>query len=152
MVRELASSVRHLVASDLARARESAAWLSASHEVEIDPELREAALPESLRVRIRLPPGAWVALARIAWWLNWCEAKETIMMTRARAGRVADRLASLAVEHRSVMAIGHGMFNQFLASELLLRGWRGPRFPPRGYWAVAQFEQSEPGRTLALFR
>jgi broad specificity phosphatase PhoE len=88
-------------------------------------------------------PSAWVALARIAWWLNWGEAEETIVMTRERAGRVADRLASLAFEHRSVMAIGHGMFNQLLAGELRLRGWRGPRFPPRGYWAVAQFEQLE---------
>jgi len=140
----LASSAGCVLASSLRRARESAAWLAASKEVRIDPELREAALPESLAVPIRLSPGTWVVAARMAWWLNWCESDETIAMARQRAVRVADRLGALAAEHGSVMAVGHGMFNRFVASQLRRLGWRGPSVLPRAYWAVAQFDRERP--------
>jgi len=139
-VRDLASSTGCLLASSLRRAVESATWLAASKEVRVDPELREAALPESLAISIRLSPRVWVPLARVAWWLNWCDSDETIAATRHRAGRVADRLAALAAEHGSVMAIGHGMFNRFVATQLRRRGWRGPKVWSRRYWAAAAFE------------
>jgi len=142
-VRELASSARCVVTSDLPRAKESAAWLSASKDVRVDPELREAALPDSLGISIRLSPGAWVVLARVAWWLNWCETEETLALTRQRASRVADRLEALAAEYGSVMVVGHGMFNRFVASQLLRRGWRGPSMLPRAYWAMAQFDRAD---------
>lgn len=142
-VRELASSAQCIVASDLPRARESASLLAVSTDVRVDAELREAALPESLGLSMRLSPGAWVVLARMAWWLNWCESDETIALTRQRAGRVADRLEALAGQYESVMAVGHGMFNRFVASQLLRRGWRGPRAWPRGYWAAAQFDRAD---------
>jgi broad specificity phosphatase PhoE len=131
-VRELASSSRCVVASDLLRARESAAWLAPSKDVRIDSELREAALPESLGVATRLAPAAW---------LNWCKSDETIAMTRQRTHRVADRLGALASQYGSIMVVGHGMFNWFVAHELRRRGWRGPKVLPRAYWAAAQFER-----------
>jgi len=140
-VRNLASSAGYVLASSLRRARESAAWLAASKEVCLDPELREAALPESMAVSIRLSPGVWVALARVAWWLNWCDSDETIAMARQRAGRVADRLAALAAEYGSVIAVGHGMFNRFVAGQLRRRGWRGPKGWHRKYWAAAEFDR-----------
>jgi broad specificity phosphatase PhoE len=136
----LASSAGCLLTSSLRRARESAAWLAGSKEVRVDPELREAALPESLAVSIRLSPRVWVPLARVAWWLNWCDSDETIAATRQRAGRVADHLSALAAEYGSVMAIGHGMFNRFVARQLRRRGWRGPKAWSRMYWAAAEFE------------
>jgi broad specificity phosphatase PhoE len=139
-VRDLASSAGCLLVSSLRRAVESAAWLAGSKDIRVDPDLREAALPESMAVSIRLSPRVWVPLARVAWWLNWGDSDETIAATRQRAGRVADRLGALAVEYGSVMAIGHGMFNRFVASQLRQRGWRGPKVWPRAYWAAAQFE------------
>ena len=143
LARQLASAARCMIASDLPRAMESAAWLAASRDVRVDRELREAGLPESLHISIRMSPGAWVVLARVAWWLNWCQSEETIAMTRQRAGRVADRLGVLAAEHGSVLAIGHGMFNRFVARQLLRRGWRDPKVFPTGYWAVAQFDRGD---------
>jgi broad specificity phosphatase PhoE len=140
VIREMAASAGCVLASSARRAQESAAWLAASKAVRVDSELREAALPESIASSIRLSPGVWVVLARVAWWLNWCDSVEPIAMTRQRAGRVADRLAALAVEHGSVMAIGHGMFNRFVASQLRRRGWRGPAMLPRPYWTASQFE------------
>jgi broad specificity phosphatase PhoE len=66
IVRELASSAPCVIASDFRRARESAEWLAASTDVRLDPELREAVLPESIGISTRLSPGArgWS-------WLEW---------------------------------------------------------------------------------
>jgi broad specificity phosphatase PhoE len=142
IVRELASSAACVVASDVRRAKESAAWLAASKTVRVDPELREAVLPDSIRISTRVPPGVWVIVARVAWWLNWSDSDETIAMTRHRAERVADRLGRFADEHGSVMAVGHGMFNRFVAAQLRRRGWRGPRTLAGGYWSAARFTRT----------
>ena len=142
-VRQLAGSVGCVVASDLPRSIESAAWLVSAHNVRIEPELREACLPESIGVSVRLPPAAWVVLARAAWWLDWCRSPETVATTRERAGRAAGRLSALAREYGSVLVVGHGMFNRFIAAHLLTRGWRGPRALPTAYWATATFARTE---------
>lgn len=59
-----------VLVSDRVRARESVAQLVAAERITVEPELREAALPESLPFATRLSPGAWVVLARVAWWLD----------------------------------------------------------------------------------
>src|ERR1019366_234931 len=138
-LRELAASVGWVVASDLRRAVESARFLAHTRDVQIEPELREAALPESIAVPIRMPAGACLVIARVAWWLSWCRPPETVGAARQRAIRAADRLCALADEHGSVLAVGHAVFNRFIATELRMRGWRGPKFFSVAYWATATF-------------
>jgi broad specificity phosphatase PhoE len=138
-VSRLVASAGCVVASNLRRSVESAAVLAPSRDVHIDPELREAVLPDSLGISVRMPPDVWVVLARVAWWLDWCRSEETVDATRRRAGRAADRLSVLAREHESVAVVGHGMFNWFIARELVKRGWRGPMMLPGAYWAWARF-------------
>jgi len=142
-VRRLVAAAGCVVASGLRRSVESAAWLAASVDIRVDPELCEAPLPDSLGVPVRLPPGVWMVLARVAWWFRWCRSGETIDETRQRAIRTADRLCALAGEHRSVAVIGHGMFNRFIARELMRRGWHGPTFLPAAHWAAARFVRPE---------
>jgi broad specificity phosphatase PhoE len=143
-VRRLVSSARWVVASDARRSIESADWLASPCEVRIDADLREAALPDSMGMSMRMFPGAWVVIARVAWWLNWCRSSETVEATRHRARRATDRLCALAGEHGSVLVVGHGVFNRFIATQLLRRGWRGPRLLPRAYWAAARFTIERP--------
>ena len=135
----LVASAGCVAASDLRRARESAEWLRSPATVSIDPELREAVLPESLPWSLRIHPGVWVVLARVGWWLNWCASEEPVDATRQRAGRAADRLCALAREHASIVVVGHGMFNRFVGRELMARGWCGPAIMPRAYWSAALF-------------
>src|SRR4051812_30053597 len=73
---EIASSCACIVTSDLRRARESAARLSPHRDVRVDPELREALLPDAVASGVRLPPQLWVVLARIGWWRDWCDSTE----------------------------------------------------------------------------
>jgi broad specificity phosphatase PhoE len=139
-LRQLAGSAGCIVSSDLRRSVESAAWLS--ERATIDPQLREAGLPDHISIPIRLSPGVCVVLARAAWWLNWSRSVETIADTRARATRVSVRLCAVAREHGSVLVVGHGMFNRFVAKCLRQRGWNGPRMLPRHYWSFARFVQN----------
>jgi broad specificity phosphatase PhoE len=138
----LVASAGFVTASHLRRARESAEWLRSPAPLHVDSELREAVLPDALPLSLRMPPGLWIVLARIAWWLNWCASEEPIDPTRRRAARMADQLCALAREHGSIVVVGHGMFNRFLARELVARGWRGPARMPGAYWSAAHFVPS----------
>ncbi len=135
----LATTAGCVVSSDLKRSVESAQWLGSTRAIEIDRDLREAGLPESINLRLPLPPGAWVVVARVMWWLNLCRAEESLTRTRARAVRATDRLAALAQRHGVVLVVGHGIFNRFIAADLRRRGWSGPGILPRAYWTTATF-------------
>ena len=137
-VQKLVKSAGCVLASDLARSIESAELL-ASIDVKIDPDLREAGLPSSIGVLFPIPARAWIVIARVVWWLNWCSSEESVAATRARAARAADRLCMLANEYERVAVVGHGLFNRFVARQLRRRGWRGPRFLPSAYWAASTF-------------
>jgi broad specificity phosphatase PhoE len=140
-VRQCAASSGRVVASDLPRSIESAIWLA--NDVQIEPDLREAGLPDGIGVSVRLPPAAWVAIARVAWWLNCGGSVETVAVARARARIATDRLCAIAAEHHTVLVVGHGMFNRFVATCLRNRGWHGPRMLPTAYWATAKFVRTE---------
>jgi len=129
-----------VLSSDLPRALESASWLS--ERAKIDLDLREAGLPDRLAIPIRLSPDICVVLARMSWWLNWSDYTEAIADTRRRASKVTERLCRLAREHQSVLVVGHGMCNRFVAGRLRREGWSGPWMLPRGYWSVARFVQN----------
>jgi broad specificity phosphatase PhoE len=142
-VQRVVASTGCVVASDLRRSVESAEWLVPQRQVRVDPDLREATLPESMGVALRMPAGVWVVLARLAWWVNRGRATESIVATRCRASRVADRLCALAAANDVVVVIGHGMFNRFIAAQLQRRGWRGPVLLPTAYWAAARFVRTK---------
>jgi len=137
-LRQLAAGSSCVLASDLRRSIESAEWLSPVG-VRIDPDLREAVLPDSMGVPLRLPPAAWKAIARTAWTMNVAKSSEDIQATRERASRVADRLGALAAEHGRVMVVAHRTFNHLVGMQLLKREWRGPRFISGAYWGSATF-------------
>jgi broad specificity phosphatase PhoE len=139
-LRQLAASAGRVLSSDLRRSIESASCLSG--RAAIDPQLREAGLPDRIGIPIRLHPGICVALARVAWWLDWSTSAETVGEARQRADRATDRLCQLAYEHRSVLVVGHGMFNRFVAKCLRQRGWSGPRVLPREHWSFARFARN----------
>jgi broad specificity phosphatase PhoE len=143
-VSRLVASAGRVVTSNLRRCVESAAWLAPSADIQIDHELREAALPDSLGTSVRMWPGPRIVLARLAWWLNWRQSVEPVRGARQRARQAAERLCSLAREHRSVAVVGHGIFNRFIARQLSRRGWCGPAILPTAHWAIAKFTLGDP--------
>jgi len=136
-VRQLASTIGLVISSDLLRATQSAARLA--RKTVIEPDLREARLIESFRTSLRAPAALWLAVARLAWWLDVTSSEEPIAAARARAQRVTENVISLAREHRSVLVVGHGVFNSLIARRLRALGWSGPLVPPSRYWSVATY-------------
>jgi broad specificity phosphatase PhoE len=147
-LRAAARAAGCVVASDTRRAIESAARLIAADTIRVEASLREVGFPESLDSSLRLSPNLWVLIARAAQMLDRHDAEGGRAAVRARAAAVADTLAQLAADHRSVVAIGHGWFNRFVARELRRQGWHGPRVVPSGYWSSVTYER-EPTRATA---
>ena len=140
-LRETARGAGCVVASDLRRAIESAACLTSRDGIRVEALLREVGFPESLDSSMRLPPNLWVFIARAAQMLDRQDDEGGLPAVRARAASVAATLAQLAGDHQSVVAIGHGWFNRFVARELRRQGWHGPRFVPSGYWSSVTYER-----------
>jgi broad specificity phosphatase PhoE len=140
-LREAARGAGCVVASDLRRAIESAARLTPADTIRVEASLREVGFPESLDSSWRLSPNIWVFIARASQMLDRRDDEGGRAAVRARAADVAGTLARLAGEHQTVVAIGHGWFNRFVARELRRQGWGGPRFVPSGYWSSVTYER-----------
>ena len=110
-------------------------------KVRVEPALREVGFPESLALPVRLSPVAWVLIARAMQMLRCCECDEAVPATRARAAIAVETLSQLADDHGTLVVVGHGWFNRFVARELRRRGWHGPRWPPTRYWSAATYRR-----------
>jgi len=140
-LREAARAAGCVVTSNTRRAIESASRLTAADTIRVEASLREVGFPESLDSSLRLSPNLWVFIARAAQMLDRDDDEGGRAAVRARAATVAETLAALARDRRSVVAIGHGWFNRFVARELRRQGWHGPRFVPSGYWSSVTYER-----------
>lgn len=131
-----------LVGSDTRRAVESARALAPDRAFTSDALFREAAIPSVFHTRLPLRASTWAFVARALWYLGQWPGAESVGDTKARARRATSLLERLVDEHDSVFLIGHGCFNGFIARELRIRGWRGPRFPSVRYWGTSTYRKA----------
>lgn len=133
---EVAASCMAIACSDLPRSVESANALKTKTGQVIlsDAIFREMSLPYANWNSLRLSPSIWLAVFRILWFLGFSQRCESYQAARRRAVIGAHKLKDLAAEHGSVLLAGHGLFNRFVAKELLSTGWQGPPTPGKQYW------------------
>jgi broad specificity phosphatase PhoE len=141
-VSEMAANCKAVVCSDLPRSIESADILKAKagHVIISDVIFREMDLPYANWNLLRLPPAIWIAMFRTLWFLGFSSQYESYYAARRRAIIGAQRLKKLAAEHESVLLVGHGLLNRFVAKELLSTGWEGPATPGKQYWEFGVYE------------
>jgi broad specificity phosphatase PhoE len=132
--RERADDCGVVLSSDLPRTIESAKALNTSDRLTIEPIFREAMLPAGSFGPIKLSANTWGWVFRAVWFLGYSNGSESFKEARMRAAKCADRLASLAEAHTSVMLVGHGIVNYLIAKVLLSNGWSGPIIPSLKYW------------------
>jgi len=72
--------------------------------------------------------------------LGYSANGETIKEAKCRAERGAELLENLAKKQGSVLLVGHGFLNRFIAKRLISNGWKGPSTPGRKYWAYGVYE------------
>lgn len=139
----IAQTCRAVVCSDLPRSLESARALGLEDIAAIDPVFREMALPYSRFPALKLAPKYWVILFRILWFLGYASNGESLREAKLRVALGATRLQEIAARQGTVLLVGHGMANRFLAQALLAKGWKGPRDPGRDYWSFGVYSRND---------
>lgn len=134
-VKTMARQFRYVVCSDLIRSAESAGRLGLQ-EIHCQSEnFREVALPHLVAGSWpQLKPYSWFLLFRLMWWLGFSNNGESVGTAKKRASYCVDLLIQSSQENGSVIFVGHGLLNHYMAKELMRRGWEGPKSPGREYW------------------
>ncbi|HHJ20193.1 MAG TPA: histidine phosphatase family protein [Gammaproteobacteria bacterium] len=140
--RERAQHCNVAVCSDLPRSMISAKVLGVTPVLVSDPLFREAALPHARWGLVRLSPKLWAVFFRLIWFAGFSCNGESVAFARYRAKDAARRLVKYAAEHKSILLVGHGIINRFIAEELLSLGWVGPSNPGRGYWEYGVYRDN----------
>lgn len=123
-----------VVCSDLPRSLESAQALGVTDIHLCEPIFREMEMPYAKLAFPRLSPGLWSVLFRLAWLAGYSANAESFKEARKRARDCAKRLVELASRHGTVLLVGHGSLNWFIARYLAKWGWSAAGKPPRKYW------------------
>ncbi len=131
-----------IVTSDLPRSTGSGKALGLGLPMISNELFREAGLPYGPITLLKMPPKIWAVFFRILWSVGYKKNGESIDTFKERSRRAADRLISLAREHGSVLFVGHGLINTFIARELLSAGWKGPGKMSTRYWACAEYTKT----------
>jgi broad specificity phosphatase PhoE len=124
---EKVTSANIIVTSDLKRAVESARILNPASKIIPDPLFREVELPSRSfpLFNVKLKPSKWAIMFRLFWFSGYSKECESFAEAKLRASRASLRLIDYANEYNSVVLVGHGFFNRFIAKELQKKGWRG---------------------------
>jgi broad specificity phosphatase PhoE len=136
----VAKTCNAVVCSDLPRSIESATALGVLNIDLVDSIFREADMPYANWRYPKLTVFTWGIIFRVLWYLGYSHRAEPITSVKQRADTAAVKLKKIADEHGSVMLIGHGIINRFLARRLRKKGWSGPNNPGYNYWEYGVYE------------
>ena len=131
-----------VICSDLPRSIESARAMGAKTIHVSSPLFREMNLPYFDRINLKLPLKLWVVFLRSAWFLGFSKNTESIRKAKSRAKQASNQLIELAAEHNSVLFVGHGFLNHYVAKELIAKNWVGPTAVPLNQRRIARFRKS----------
>jgi broad specificity phosphatase PhoE len=112
-----------VMASDLARAVESAKRLAPGRDVMISPLFRESALEFPKWMRFRWPVRIWRIFTGSQWMYRILRGTDVSESERARAAAAAKLLGELAQEHELIAVVCHGVFRRMLSRHLARAGW-----------------------------
>ena len=136
----MAKTCNAVVCSDLPRSIESATALGILNIDFVDSIFREADLPYTNWRYPKLTVFTWGIFFRVLWYLGYSNRAEPITFVKQRAETAAIKLKEIADERGSVMLIGHGIINRFVAKKLRNNGWSGPKNPGYNYWEYGVYE------------
>ena len=135
----LAADCNLVICSHLTRSVESAKKLGKEIH-RSDVIFREMELPWGNFPAIKLSPNLWSVIFRILWFFGFSKNSESCAAAKIRARTAALELATLAQESGTVLLVGHGFLNKFIARYLLKNGWRCVTRPGNDYWSYNIYE------------
>lgn len=132
-----------VVCSDIPRSLQSAEAIGATNIHLSDPVFREMNIPYFDNISIKLPVQLWGVILRGLWFLGFSKNTESIFTAKNRAKLASQKLIELASQHESVLFVGHGFINHYIAKNLLANDWSGPSSPGRKYWEFGVYEYNK---------
>ncbi|MEJ2427048.1 MAG: histidine phosphatase family protein [Candidatus Thiodiazotropha sp.] len=136
----MAGEAKAIVCSDLPRSLESMRVLGIDEATLIDSLFKEVDLPVAQWKFPKLSVRIWAILFRFAWFLGYTNESESLRDAQERAKKATRVLVELAEEHNTVLFVGHGILNRFIAKELRRLSWEGPKVPSREYWEYSVYK------------
>ena len=140
-LRLLVQSAKAVFTSDLPRSIHSAQILEPSIPVVSNSIFREIEFMFQFPTNLRLPALIWIILARLFWGLGYSPSSHSQLDAKNQAKQAADFLEQQSSEIDSIVLVGHGLTNLFIARELKKRGWHGPRTPNMTHWSYAVYSR-----------
>ncbi|MEE9337238.1 MAG: hypothetical protein V3U87_04095 [Methylococcaceae bacterium] len=140
---EMVNEFEHkfIVCSHLNRSIHSAQMIGYSSPDLVDSIFCEAELPVIPIPMIKLTPHGWSMVFRVFWFVGVSKKVESLSSFKSRVSLATEKLVHQAIIHDSVLFIGHGIINRFLAKELILKGWIGKETPnDNKYWGYKYWE------------
>lgn len=129
-----------VVCSGLSRSIDSARLLGLAQPGVSDARFNEAALPRLTLPWVSLTAKQWLVISRCAWFVGQHGDVASHRETRERAGQCAEQLIHYAELHRSVLLVGHGVMNHFIAKALSSMGWQAANTrSEHRYWSATRF-------------
>ena len=141
-VMENVSNICTVVCSDLRRSIESAKALGFKEIHHSNSMFREVAIPHFSSGEFSMSIHNWGVFLRVISSFGFSRNGESLSMARRRAKEATSDLINIAQTDKSVMLVGHGFINYFIAKELIKRKWVGPVNPGRKYWDYGTYKYS----------
>ena len=139
---KISKQCQHIICSNLPRSIHSAKYLKLNTINESCPLFRELGLPYRKIPIIKLKPKLWAGLFRLFWFMGFSLNSESYQDAKIRAGDAAKKLIEIAHSKESVLVVGHGMLNRFIAKELLNSGWSCSQKLGNQHWDYGVFEKT----------
>ena len=138
-LRTLIQSAKAVFTSDLPRSIHSAQILEPSTLAVSNSIFREIEFMFQVPINLRLPALIWIILARLLWGLGYSPYSQSQLDARNQAQQAADFLEQKSSEIGSIVLVGHGLTNLFIARELKKRGWRGSQPLNMSHWGYTVY-------------
>lgn len=129
-----------VVCSDLPRSIQSAKALGVTEIHSANSIFREINIPYFSNSSIKLPVKTWLIILRGLWFLGFAKNGESQLAARMRAKQATQELIQIAQQYGSVLLVGHGFNNYFVARQLLSLNWTGPKKPASNYWDYSVYQ------------
>lgn len=138
-----ANKCNAIICSELPRSKESAKALKIKNITLFYSQFNEAGLPGANWRSLKLYPTTWAVIFRVLWLFGYSNNSESYKEAKIRAGKSAKKLIELAKEHKTVLFVGHGIYNKLLAKQLKSLGWSGPSNPGSAHWSFGIYENNK---------
>ncbi|MDX8047080.1 histidine phosphatase family protein [Gracilibacillus sp. S3-1-1] len=130
------AAAKIVLTSDLKRSVDSVKILNPEVKTISATLFRETELPTLLMklLNLKLRTSIWAVILRLLWFSGYSNECESLSDAKQRAKKASQRLIDYADEYNSVVLVGHGFFNMFIAKELQKKGWKGKRKVGVKHW------------------